>query len=553
MIRFAGALGFILLLAPAAIAQEDGRLPPSAAGADDVREWPTPGEQRGWFAPTTPSELGDYLTALADSFEQISLDTLALVGGGSVEPDSVLPVLLARVRGPVPERRERVRVLVLGGQRGNEPSGPEVSAQMIRGLVVGDVGALLADLDVAFVPAVNPWGLLWWVRDDPSGVDPAHDHSLLRSPASKAIHEFVSEWQPHLVVELREIRPTVYRVQAGLPKHPNVDPELSSFGRFYLLPYVANELVKVSVSFREHVAAEPELEERSPLVGGAEGLPEEGYLTPGPLGADRARNAFALEGSLSIMLGVASLDGADGLPSRVEMLYMSLGYLLEVAAAHGDGLRERALEARLWSHDSATGPPVFSLRHTYERDEDRPSLVWLVWNDRGQIVTQTTDRWRSVVRRQLVLPVPAAWLIEPAGREWVDLIESHGFAVERLVREVEIEVASYPVGAASQLPLGLHDELPLDAAPDGSGLLVRGDRRFPEGAWVVRSRQPRARLLFALIEPWSQDAPLGREASPESRDTGEYVYPVHRIDAETLERLRTEPATSVAVPGRGTD
>jgi hypothetical protein len=211
------------------------------------------------------------------------------------------------------------------------------------------------------------------------------------------------------------------------------------------------------------------------------------------------------------------------------------------------------LEARLGSHDSATSPPVQSLRHTYERDEDRPSLVWLVWNDRGQIVTQTTDRWRSVVRRQLVLPVPAAWLIEPAGREWVDLIESHGFAVERLVREVEIEVASYPVGAAGQLPLGLPDELPLDAAPDGSGLLVRGDRRFRAGAWVVRSRQPGARLLFALIEPWSQDAPLGREASPESRDTGESVYPVHRIDAETLERLRTEPATSVAVPGRGTD
>ncbi len=554
MTRFAGVLGFFLLLAPAAIAQEDGRLPPSGIATDaEVREWPTPGEQRGWFAPTTPGELGDYLTVLADSFEQMSIDTLALVGGGPVEPDSVLPVLLARVRGPDPGRSERVRVLVLGGQRGDEPSGLEVSAQMIRGLVVGDVGALLADLDVAFVPAVNPWGLLWWVRDDPSGVDPAHDHTLLRSPASKAVHEFVSEWQPHLVVELREIGPTVYRVQAGLPKHPNVDPELSRYGRFYLLPYVANELARASVVFREHVVAEPEPEERSPLVGGAGGLPEGGYLTPGPLGADRARNAFALEGSLSIMLGVASIDGAEGLPSRVEMLYMSLGHLLEVAAAQGDGLRERALKAGLGPHDSASVPPVLSLRHTYERDEGRPDLVWLIWNDRGQIISETTDRWRSVVRRQLVLPMPAAWLIEPAGREWVDLVESHGFAVERLSREVKIEVASYPVGAAGQLPLGIGDALPLDAAPDGSILLVRGERRFPEGAWVVRSRQPGARLLFALIEPWSQDAPLGREASPESRDAEDYIYPVHRIDVDTLERLRTEPAAPGAAPGRGTD
>jgi len=263
---------------------------------------------------------------------------------------------------------------------------------------------------------------------------------------------------------------------------------------------------------------------------------------------DRAANAFSLAGSLSIMLAVASLDGAEGLPERVQVLYQSLGSLLEVAAAQGDGLRERA-EAAQRARSPEVGrsesdtPPALSLRHVYERDARHPDLVWLVWNDRGQIVQQTTDRWRSVVRRQLVLPVPAAWVIEPAGREWAELVASHGFTVERLGREERMEVGSYPIGAIAGLPPGLADDLPLDSAPDGSNLLVRGEHTFPEGAWIVRADQPGTRLLFSLIEPWSQDAPLGRETAPGESPAGSVTYPVHRIEAEaSIGSLRTEPA-----------
>ena len=450
-----------------------------------------------------------------------------------MEPDSALPVLLAAVRTLTSGDRERIRVLVLAGQRGDGLSGTEVALQFVRELVVGEIGPLLDDLEIALVPAVNPWGLLWWIPEEPSGVNLTRDHTLLRSPATKAIHDLVARWRPHLVVELREMGPTVYRVQAGLPRHPNIDPALASYGRFYLLPYVANELARASVLFRELVSVEPEADGLGTPLLGAEALPEGGYLTPGHLGADGASNSFSLGGSLSILLGVSSLGGVDGLPDRVQLLYQTLGYLLEVASAQAEGLRE----------PPGPVPPALSLSQAYTRDEERPNLIWLVWNDRGQIDQQTTDRWRPLVRRQLALPVPAAWVIEPQGRDWAALIASHGFTVERLGRDETLQVGSYTVGVTRNLPAGLADELPLDSAPDGSNLLVLDERHFPEGAWLVRADQPRTRLLFTLIEPWSQDAPLGLETvTGEHREAME-MYPVHRIAAGTsLRSLRTGPA-----------
>lgn len=543
MIRIVGAACFLLVLASNVRGQEQ-----DVEIADGNRAWSTPGEQRGWFAPTTPADMGEYLAGLAGTFDAVTLDTLSWVDGGSVEPDSALPVLLARLRRPTPADDQRLRVLVLAGQRGDDLSGTEVSLQIIRELVLGDIGALLDDMEIAFIPAANPWGLLWWVADEPSGLDQTLDHAELRSPATRAVHDLAASWRPHLVVELREMGPMVYRVQAGLPKHPNVNPDLARFGRFYLLPHVANELSRASVTFREYVAVGPDSGSFNTPLMGAAALPDGAFLTPGQLGADRAGNAFTLGGSLSIMLGVTSLGGVDGLVERVQLLYQTLGYLLEVAAAQAEGLLEF----------DESAPPALSLRHDHAVDEEQPKLVWMVWNERGQIVQQTTDRWRAAVRRKLALPIPAGWVIEPTGREWAELVAAHGFQVERLNRDESLEVGSYRVGATASLPPDLGDDLPLESAPDGTNLLVRGERSFAEGAWIVRADQPGFRLLFTLIEPWSQDAPLGREAG--AREDGREdrpaleMYPVHRIGApESMESLRTEPAEFAAARADSAD
>jgi len=526
-----------LLLAPALLAIVAPGLPAQDRDSLPVREWPTPGERQGWFAPTSPAQGGDYLASLAMAFAAVSIDTLAWIDGGSVQPDSALPVLLATVSRKEPTEGGRLRVLVLAGERGDALTGTEVAIQLVRELAVGEIGSLLESLDVAVVPSVNPWGLLWWIPEEPSGVDPSRDHAGLRSRATRAVHELVRRWRPHLVVELGEIGPSVYRVQAGLPRHPNADPDLARFGRFYLLPYVANELSRGSSTFRELVTVQPEGDELGAPLLGADGLPEGASLTPGPLGLDHATNSFSVGGSLAISLAVASPGGAEGLPDRVQLLYQSVGYLLEVAAAQS---------AVLLAHEDAA-PAAMSIRHEWVQDENHPELVWLTWNERGQIVQQTTDRWRAAIRRELALPVPAGWLIDPSGVEWVDLLLAHGFTVERLRRAARIDVGSYMIGVTAALPSNLSESVPLDSAPSGSALIIPGARDFPAGAWLIRADQPHARLLFTILEPWSQDAPLGREA-PGAHDPDRLqTYPVYRVDDEaTLDELRTERVAPTA-------
>lgn len=535
-----GVLGLVLLVCPATVAaQVDDAVHDSAA------TFPTPGERKGWFAPTTPLEAATWLGELALANERLVLDTLALAPGGAVEPDSVIPVLLAMVRRP-PVAEERIRVLILSGQRGDEPSGPEVSLEVIRDLTTGGLEPLLEHLEVAVVPTANPWGVLWWVAGEPGGVDPSRDHATLASVASRGIHDLVSRWKPHVVIELREIGPVIYRIQAGLPTHPNADPRLTRFGRFYLLPYLANELTRASVAFREYVAVEPEMGGRTPLIGGEAALPSDAYFTPGSMRADRARNGLALSGSLPVMLAVASLEGVEGLVSRVALMHTALRALLEVTAGQRGPLRDLAMSVRSLPPSEST---VLSLRARFERDDRSPALSWLVWDERGDMEHQTTERWRPVVRRILALPLPAAWAVQADATEWADLLLAHGFRLERLRRAARIEVGAYPVGVSRRVDDELVADLPRDAAMDASTLIVRGERELPAGTWIVRSDQAGARLLFTLIEPWSQDAPLTREhgRSPD----GEFLYPVYRLDAAALDRLRTEPLNRSGRPETG--
>jgi hypothetical protein len=286
-----------------------------------------------------------------------------------------------------------------------------------------------------------------------------------------------------------------------------------------------------------------------------EALSPEAYLTAGPLGADRAHNSFALAGSLGLMLGVGSMAGPEGLGSRVDLLYRALKALLEVTGGRGDELRKR-VDATLAA--PLSGPPdsggdsatVLTLRFDHAAVADGTELTWLVWSEYGNIMRQTTDRWRPAVRRDLMIPVPAAWLIEAGATEWADLVRAHGFEVKRLTGNVRVVASGYTVGLPDSLSAGPSESTSGGSVPDASSFLVTEEREFAAGSWIVRSNQRRARLLFTVLEPWSQDAPLGEGAAPVQLPAtprgaaGSSLHPVFRIDARTLARLETE-----AIPG----
>ena len=439
----------------------------------------------------TPAEAGGYLlytppdTALAWLTELATLAGPVLRGGpfltlpgGATGPPVVIPMATLGIgpSGSIEGDGDRVRVLVIGSQHGDERTGYEVALRLARDLSIGDLRPLLETIEVTIVPVMNPVGMRAETRSNGSGFDPNRDHVSLASPANRALWELHAAIEPHVVLDLHEMGPTPYEAQVGLPTHPNVDPRLTDLARFWLLPYVVRALAVANVRFHEYVAENPDPAYRT----GTE-EPEEIFFSYAPITANNARNAFSLAGSLALLLETASSHDIDDLPRRTDRLYLTTVAFLEVIAGMADEVLARTWQIR---NDGEATIPSLSLQAEYAASQERPSLQWLRLNDRGAAVPYTVDQWRPSVEVLSTLPVPASWLILPGETGLIAHLLRHGIRVERLLEPVRLPVSAYE-------------------SPDS--LEPAADRTFPAGSWLVRSDQERQRLLFTLIEPGSAD------------------------------------------------
>ncbi len=241
----------------------------------------TPAEAEDYLAFTPESEIGDFLAGLRAAGGQLQVDTVAWQGD--------LPIVLARLSG----RRtapNRPSVLVIGLQHGDEQGGKEAALRLIRDAAFGALGDVLDDMDLLVMPALNPWGGSQRTRYDPESADLNRDHMRLTSGATRALHDVFVQYEPHAVLDLHELGPVGYDVQIGVPTHPNVEPRLIEFARFYVLPQVVRDLADANITFHEYVSSHPE-------------PPEPGeFLTYAPIAANNARNVFGLSGAVGFLV-----------------------------------------------------------------------------------------------------------------------------------------------------------------------------------------------------------------------------------------------------------
>jgi hypothetical protein len=478
--RLAG-LG-MLFLPIHGLAQEPGRGQPLS----------TPAEQAGYLAFTAADEVIPFLTALAEAAGGFELDTLAVLNDGT---GVVVPVPIARIPvSSAPGESGPVRVLILASQHGTERAGLEVGLRIIRDLVDGDLGPLRRTLDVRVVPMTNPLGIIRRTIGAAGGIDLDDDHVALAAAETRAIWAEVVDWRPHLVLDLHELGPSEYTVQIGAPTHPNVNADLVTFARYYMLPQVANRLARADIRFHESVVAWTENAEQT-------------YYTPAPLDAGYARNAFALAGAVSFLVETSSSRDIMGLEERTERMYVATRAFLEAATLLADDL------TRVVEHASALPDTTLSIMARFAATASDSRLSWVQLNDRGLRVRAMLSPWFPSVEVDAELSIPAGWMIDGSGIELIGSLMAHGFEVERMAEPVDRSVQIYPA-------------CPEVAADSSIG--QSETRRFPAGAWWVPADQPGARLLFTIVEPWSED---GWIATTADFDCGRDTYPVYRVPA----------------------
>jgi len=453
---------------------------------------PTPAEQAEYLSFTAADEVLPFLTALVAEISGFELDTLAVLtgGAGNVATIPIARIPVSSTLGGTPV----VRVLILGSQHGTERAGLEVGLRIIRDLVSGDLESLRHTLDVRVIPMTNPFGLIRRTMGATGGIDLNRDHVGLAAAETRAIWTEYDNWRPHLVLDLHELGPSEYSLQVGVPTHPNVDPELATFARFYILPQVANRLARADIWFHEYVAAwEEDVEET--------------YYTPAPLAAVHARNAFALAGAVSFLVETSSSRDIMGLEERTDRMYLATRAFLEAAALLAEDLTSVVGRA------STLPDAALSISARYTARTPDSQLPWVQINERGQRVQAALRPYLSVVEVEAALRPPIGWMIEGREGALIGSLKAHGFEVERKTGPSNRSVQAYPA-----CPESLAD------APIGQPIV----RRFPAGSWWVSADQPGARLLFTIVEPWSQD---GWTATTAEFDCAQDTYAVFRVPA----------------------
>jgi dipeptidyl-peptidase-4 len=137
---------------------------------------------------------------------------------------------------------------------------------------------------------------------------------------------------------------------------------------------------------------------------------------------------------------------------------------------------------------------------------------------------------------------PAAYVLKPDQRKIIELLLMHGITVEETKADETLEVEQYVVTKVDRSGRAFqgHQEVRL-TVKEGSGR-----EAFPSGSFVVSMRQPKAALVFYLLEPESDDGLVnwnffdeaiqpaavqsgaGAEASQSKTPV---VYPVYRVGA----------------------
>ena len=440
---FAGGLALVLSAGAA------GAQAPAVPTPD-----PTPAERDRYLSFTEADEVLPYLAALADGAADVEL---ARIG-----PDGRIPVLRIGPTGGVGAEAV-VRVLVIGAQHGDERAGLEVGLRLARDLVAGPLRRLRDALDVRIVPMANPTGVADQRRTTPDGVDLAGDHLVLRSPEARALWAEFRAWRPHVVLDLHELGPTEYTVQIAVPTHPNVHPTIYQLARYYLLPHAANALARADVRFHEYVS--PWLGDETREAAAVPATGGEAWFTPAATDPARARNAFALAGSVAFFLATASSRDILGLEERVGRLHVAAAALLEAAGGLGAALLPGVAAA-----GEAPEEPL-AVRHHYGPRDEGGALPWIFINDRGLRESGELTPWRPRLVVDSAAAPPAGWWVEARDTTALRVLRAHGF-------------------------LDLRDAIP----PPGA----LAARPAPDAVWVPAG-QPAPRLLFTLLEAADSD------------------------------------------------
>ncbi len=462
------------------------------------------------------------------------------------------------VSSPVDLNRSKPTFYIVGAKHGNEQSAKEASLMLIRDLTVGELQTLLHKVNFLILPAANPYGNWFDVRQNEQDLDLNRDQVKLESPESEAINRVFREWMPEATMDVHEKGDDFYQVSIGCVSNPNIDASLQEFSRDVLLSEVNHKLKEKNITFYEYLVRQRMGIDSSAGVNYSEDDrgTREFMMRYSTTDLNDGRNSPGIYESLSFIQEGASRHDLETLGERTHYQYYGLRFMAERIGEHGKeiislvrGLRKKLLQkAGEYSEDD-----LVHLRMKYVRDEKEPfikinrfvrterPILGLLKEDKkagdpltyGDVVpySRASDRkieevvvtnWFPKVSPAKSVIRPLAYLIPSQFGDVIDTLVKHRIKVDVFIEDCFLDAQVYTITDIAEAE---YDYLPpqkISVEEKEMNTVAK------QGDFYVTCAQEGANLIPCLLEPESQYGLIRYwkyQLVPEKGD----VFPFYRV------------------------
>jgi zinc carboxypeptidase len=505
------------------------------------------------------ADVMEFIAGLQKINPTVRLETFGITNEGRALPLVILskpaissPAQAAQSGKPV--------VFIMANIHAGEVEGKEAAQHLMRDVVSGSLSGLLDRVILLVAPIYNadgnekidinnrtaqngPKGGVG-TRENAKQMDLNRDFMKVESPGARGLIENVfNRWDPHVVIDLHTTNGSYhgYALTFSPCLNPNADSKVVSFARDKILPEAARSLrdhYKYNTYFYGNF-----VDDKSPTRE----LAPDGSTDPKAWATFDHRPRFG-NNYIGLRNRIAILSEAYSyidFRSRVDVTEKFVQAVLNYVADHSAEVLKVIKEADLRAVETgATAGNEEGFGISFEL-KATPKPVEILVGSVTKIVDPRTNKPRfqaaSEARRVRMteygefqptrrIKPPFAYILKPEQKRLVELLQAHGVVVEATLKDETLEIQKYSITdvARAQRVFQGHRETKLSIAS------AEAEERFPAGSYVVSMLQPKAALIFYLLEPESDDGLvnwnyLDSELDAASKSGEKQIYPIYRL------------------------
>lgn len=437
---------------------------------------------------------------------------------------------------PNSEGTKKLRVYLQAAIHGNEPAADQ-SVLALLGKMDAEsewTKSILEKMDIKILPRYNVDGVSYFQRQLACNLDPNRDHIKLMQDQTRNIKRTLSDWNPHIAIDMRELTPitaifsmhinklvdeyTASTIFGGTYRHaadslisgginPNIHPAIREQVLDVFIPAMGKRLEKYNLRWEPYVTGSSNSTPGSRIE-----------LREAVTEARTGRNAVGLTQTISFLLELRGIRLADQhFQRRVATALIKIQTILETARDKFEEVLATVEDAR---EEFINSDEDIVITDSYVPEKRTFTMVDI---NNGSVVQAPIDFIRTTPSiANLTRARPEAYIIPRAWGDIATRLEILGLKVDRLNYSFNGTVEALNV-TSSTAETELYEGQFLNTVTTEQ---YSRDVVLPVGSYYVSTRQKNAALAFIALEPENIDSYVKFNIIPVKTNE---EYPIFRI------------------------